>query len=609
MSDLIEGFHIDTDLLLTGDEQMTFSGRTSKFTHAQVLTSDKCIEMTGVLKKLQEWRDEDRAGKRRSGPAPYVDDRAILVVLLLLAREHAPLNETAIAEVLNQRLTDESREHLNIPYELPPVNPNKAGTEEKNWLNHAHNGFQRILEPIDPHHDTRGKRRRLLNNAERAAIFSARDLNTMRRRKERLDWFSQAFLQMTFSMQPRRLRRLQKVANVSVDQTPVPVYSKRGTRKNQKTGEYYERMVKEIDAAWYKKGEDYYWAFAANFAVSTANKAGAKADFPITIRAFTLSVPNVDIPGEAVKLGKQLIDAGHTPGRFSVDRGYSSNSTVDDYHKPIAALGFKHVFDFDKDEVGPKQGGQNGSIYVEGAHLCPGTPEDLLYLTVRANNLEVGEQNYHNLIDERALYELRYKEPGTRPGTHKYMCPALGKQARVECPLRDIHPQASAKGKPYVLDRNVPTKPDKICTQHSATFVENDATIKSKQEYRYGSREWATTYQADRNMVEGMNGFIKHETHEDLDAAARRAAAGLAAQQVLVTMLIVSANMRKLQSFLKDELRAAKLAIDTIIEKRKHRLRDDPKQGWGRYKRKWGPEYAELIIPGRDSPLVTVLRT
>ncbi|MFJ3489924.1 hypothetical protein [Leifsonia aquatica] len=103
-----------------------------------------------------------------------------------------------------------------------------------------------------------------------------------------------------------------------------------------------------------------------------------------------------------------------------------------------------------------------------------------------------------------------------------------------------------------------------------------------------------------------MNGFIKAENKEALASAARRSAFGLAAQQVFVTMLIVSANMRKLQSFLKDEIRAAKMKIDMMIEKRRLRLRDHPEKGWGRYKRKWGPPRAEISVPGRDSPLQIV---
>lgn len=606
MTDLIEGFDVDTDLLLTEQEMHTFSGRHAVFPHHEVLTTDKCIQITGVLPKIKEWRDEDRAGRHPGGPAPYVDDRTILVVLLLLAREHAPLNETAIAEVMHRRLTKESRDFLGIPQALPPKNPEKGGTEEKNWQNHAYNAFQRILDTMDPHLDTKGNRRRLLNNAERQAILTARDLNTMRRKKDRLDWFSQQLLQMTFTMQPRRLRRRQRVANISVDQTPVPVYTKRGTRKNQQTGEEYERLVKEMDAAWYKKPDDYVWGFAANFAVSCGSNLGEETDFPITIRAFTLSVPNVDIPGEAVKLGQQLLNAGHSAGRFSVDRGYSSNSSVDQFHKPVRNMGYQPVFDFTKRELGEKEGGQNGSIYVEGAHLCPGTPEELINASIRANELEFDEKTYRALIQERSLYELRNKEAPDVSGKVKKMCPALGKQAKIECPLREIHPESSEKPKPRVLKRNVPTKPDKICCNTSATFVENDETIKSKQHLRYGSREWATVYQADRNMVEGMNGYIKDEHAENLASAGRRSASGLAAQQVLVTMLIVSANMRKLQSFLKREAQEAIKTIKAIYPR--SRRRDFA--GWGTYKRKWGPKHESIYVPGRDQPLeITALRT
>lgn len=141
------------------------------------------------------------------------------------------------------------------------------------------------------------------------------------------------------------------------------------------------------------------------------------------------------------------------------------------------------------------------------------------------------------------------------------------------------------------------------------TIEENDHTVNGKQEFRYGSREWATNYEADRNMVEGMNGFITAENKEALASAARCSLLaarcstfGLAAQQVLVTMLIVSANMRKLQSFLKDEIRAAKMKIDMMVEKRRLRLHDHPEKGRGRYNRKWGPPRAEISAPGRDAP-------
>lgn len=268
------------------------------------------------------------------------------------------------------------------------------------------------------------------------------------------------------------------------------------------------------------------------------------------------------------------------------------------------------MFDLKSDDFGVTELGQNGSIFVEGAHLCPGTPEDVINISIRAKNLEFDEATYRGLEVERSKYELRYKEAGTRPGTHKLMCPALGKQARIECPLREIHPEASKKAKPYVLKRNAPPadKLPAICRQHSATFTENEAELPYRQDQRYGSREWAETYEADRNMVEGINGYIKDERKENLRSAARRSAAGIAAQQVLVTMLVVSANMRKLQSFLVTEAQDAIRKIESRYPR--ERLRDHPHKGWGTYKRKWGPKHDRIVVSGRDEPLeITQMRT
>lgn len=600
MADLIEGFEIDTDLLLTETELTTFSGKHSKFPHHEVLTSNKCIQMTGVLDKIKAWREEDRGGKHPGGPTPYINDRTILVILMLLAREHSPLNETSIAEVMHRRLEDESRDYLGIPYALPPVRPDKGGTEEKNWQNHAHNAFHRILDTMDPHPDTKGKRRKMLRRTERQEILTARDLNLMRRRKERLDWFTQQYLQMTFTMQPRRLRRRQRTANISVDQTPVGVYTRRGNPKGEGTGEATkDTPVKEMDAGWYKKGDEWVWGYAANFAVSTANTAGEKTNYPITIRGFTLSIPTQGVGDEAVKLAQQLVEAKHDAGRITFDKGYQGI----ELHKGLRRLGYSPVFDLKTDDFGLTELGQNGSIFVEGAHYCPGMPEDLINASTRAADLAFAEVDYRGFITERANYELRYKEAGTRPGTHKLMCPALGKQARVECPLREIHPESSKKSKPYVLKRNAPPadKLPPICRQHSATFVENEQELPYRQDNRYGSREWAETYEADRNMVEGVNGYIKDERKENLRSAARRSAAGIAAQQVLVTMLVVSANMRKLQSFLKEEAQAAIRSIESRYPRL--RLRDNPTKGWGTYKRKWGRKLERLTVTGRDEPL------
>ena len=600
MTDLVDGFELDLESLLTDAELATYSGKSSVFPHSAVLTVDKCIQMTGLLERVLEWREEDRLGKHPGGPAPYVNDHAMLVVMFLLAREHAPLNLTEMANVLHQRLSAESRKFLGIPSALPP-RQGGGGTEKKNWFNQAYNAFHRLVDTMDPHLDTKKTRRYLLTNEQREKIFTARDRNMMRRRKERLDLFSEKFVQMTFTMQPRRLRRLQRRANLSVDQTPLPVFSKKGTKRDQKTKGMEERLVAEIDAGWYVKGEEYIWGFAANFIINTADTPGTKPNYPITIRAFSLSKPGEQIGGEAVKLARQLIKAGHVPGRFTADRGYFPNEKVSNLHRPLRDMEFDLVFDMKRTEFGKQDGGQNGTIYVEGEHLCPGTPKDLINLSVRAEEKEFDEHTYRTLIDERARYAARNKEKPDADGKVKKMCPALGPQAKIECPLREIHPDSSKKTKPRVLKKNVPEKPPAICCQSSVVFEENDDTLRFAQKYRFQSSEWAQIYKFDRNAIEGMNGYIKNDAHESLSNPQRRSARGMAAQQVLITMLVVSANMRKLQSFLAEEGRE----IFRKIEKRYPESRRRDRKAHSMYKRTWGPAPDVVIVEGRSEPLRT----
>jgi hypothetical protein len=133
------------------------------------------------------------------------------------------------------------------------------------------------------------------------------------------------------------------------------------------------------------------------------------------------------------------------------------------------------------------------------------------------------------------------------------MCPAYGRGATLECPLRAIHPQASKKDKPQVLERNIPKHHDRICTQSSVDFGPDDG-VEHEQLLRYGSREWVETYRHDRNSNESFHDFVKSGP-EQLDDASRRRTRGRTAQQFFATMLLVSANLRKIARFRREELR------------------------------------------------------
>ena len=77
-----------------------------------------------------------------------------------------------------------------------------------------------------------------------------------------------------------------------------------------------------------------------------------------------------------------------------------------------------------------------------------------------------------------------------------------------------------------------------------------DAGAKFRQLFAHESDEWHRAYATLRNSNEGMNGFIKDGAREAVDDPERRRIRGVAAQSVLVSFQLFSANIRKINEFL-----------------------------------------------------------
>jgi len=89
-------------------------------------------------------------------------------------------------------------------------------------------------------------------------------------------------------------------------------------------------------------------------------------------------------------------------------------------------------------------------------------------------------ETYYKRIDERVHYKLRRKEKPDADGNVPMMCPAVGPNATVECPHKELHNKAPDKPGPVVLKRNLPAVPDKICTQTSVKFACEDGIEQSQ---------------------------------------------------------------------------------------------------------------------------------
>lgn len=135
---------------------------------------------------------------------------------------------------------------------------------------------------------------------------------------------------------------------------------------------------------------------------------------------------------------------------------------------------------------------------------------------------------------------------------------------------------------------------EKICTQHSVAV---DLTEKNapQQAFDYGTEEWDEFHGHARNTIESRNQQLKASGDEDIETGGRRRVRGLAAAQMIVTILLVNFNLRKIAAFLNDQARDE---ARTTPKPRTARRRD----------RVWANRYiattgnGDLTSPGQPAP-------
>ncbi|WP_150307214.1 hypothetical protein [Planctomonas psychrotolerans] len=578
-------------VLFDEDSITSGSGKTTKFTAQDVELAGRRIDAAGVLPKIAEWRAEDRYMKRGGGRPSLLDDRAILIVSLMLMVEGSRLFVTEMRNVFHYRLTDDARVALGV---AGIINTGEHHKDADGWYHRVWRSLHSMIDTWDGWPAPKV----LLNREERAEVMSLRDKNMTKRKLERSRWFTNAMLEMTIKAQPRDIRRAWKGA-ISADQTTVkaPSQKKRWRRDektrqevpkyNLKTREEIAKWVMEIDADLYpidksaeqkdhdaatapsapnakKRSPGYKWelTYMANLFIQVAEQPGVAPGHPQLIIAASLGTPNKDTAEHTLAAIVSVKERGHHISRLTVDRGYNGGMKAEDFHIPMKAMNVPLVVDYKVTQKGIK-GGKGGAIQVEGAHYCPATPKQLLEATPEMDQQLIDFHTYRARIEERRNYRLKPKEKPDEQGNQPMMCPAFGPTATVECPWREKHPKSSAKPKAVILKRNLPAKPDRICKQVSVSFHALDG-VEHDQLLHYGSDEWARTYAHDRNSMESMNEYLK-DGPEDLRNSASRRLRGMAAQQYLITMMLVTANLRKIARF--------------ILEQKRPRPKSKPKEG------------------------------
>ena len=539
------------------------------------------VRKSGVLERLQEWRDEDAAAFSIGGRPSLISERAILTGLLLLAKEGKAMFLTNLRDLLMSRLSDASRELLGL--ETPMTAFVGHSPEQNRWYANTARAFQRINDLMDPFPQ---ERRRAKTYTEIQEILRAHDVQLEEKRKARLDEFTKLLLVMTFNEQSRTIRRATNKVDVSFDQTYIGTPNTKGySRKNLAKRVAEEARVDEMRtlkpgpvdayAGWHvstgprtdagrgqvdlttpdKKGdsETYRWGWEINIAVRVDSEAPGKHRFPALAVAATMSLPNVRVAEEAVSLMRATKALGLEPGVGDADKQYWANSTTDRLHDDAIKEGFTPSTDYRVDRLG-HQGGDHGALYIEGGTYCPATPEPLQNATKELLGNIIDTATYRERIKSRTAFQLHVKEKPDAKGRVVLRCPALGPSPTVTCPLRELLKTVTDKVRPAVDGEDLPDFADKICSQHSVSF-DTANNRRNAQAFEYGTKEWDEFHTHARNSIESLNSQIKSNGPEDIESASRRRVRGFGAAQIIVSILLTNFNLRKIAAFISDKIK------------------------------------------------------
>ncbi|XAS76553.1 hypothetical protein V3G39_00540 [Dermatophilaceae bacterium Sec6.4] len=173
----------------------------------------------------------------------------------------------------------------------------------------------------------------------------------------------------------------------------------------------------------------------------------------------------------------------------------------------------------------------------------------------------ISPEVYATRIAERDRYGLHAKEK-PRPGiAERVGCPASGANPTAKCLLKfrseESRPTTTINGQRVDLrPRITPSDdlqqhPPKVCRQGTITIQPSDGA-KYRQTLPYASPEHSRVYYLLRETQEGFHGFSKDEAREALGAPSRRRSRGVPANSIVASILLASAGIRKVRTFLEE---------------------------------------------------------
>lgn len=289
----------------------TLRGKTP---HELVKAMAAFIDGSGIIEQINVWRTEDDPTRARKGGRPHkMDDRTILVLLMILIVSGEKALISLMTDLASHGLTASSRELLQIKTARPGSMAQYHRTRR---------AMLRLTRVFDSAPGTTGYRP---TRAEFEAIKASRDMETCAKKQVRAEWVANQLLEATFWMLPPRVRA-EWAGNLCVDATPVAIWGKRGSpvpdRKNPNPD---ERLSPEADAGWYHRDADHRdapdgrgrrnpkskWAWDAHLTVTVANDPTRIPDFPLLVLGMSLDKPAGRVAENAMITIQSIVDRGH----------------------------------------------------------------------------------------------------------------------------------------------------------------------------------------------------------------------------------------------------------------------------------------------------------
>jgi len=515
------------------------------------------IDSSKLLTTIEAWKEADGSGA--GGRPETFPVRALLVAMALCAMTNQPMLATRFSSVLFRQISPTMRHALGVP--KPPKPKDDRGWD--NCYRNVRTRFHGLIGLMDP--SWLPKNRRMYAVAFEALMELRRLTRSdeeWNERFDRLSWFINEILEMSLLTLPRRVRRAWK-GSVAVDATVVPVFA-RPARTEKRTKKKVTpptiRHSSDPDAGWYhrdkRKAENgevsagmTVLGYEATLVVSGSDDPSDPSVMPSLVTGMPpLHRPGVEPGQNAIRALTSLRDRGRPAYFLAGDLAYTQSKS-EDYQLPARALGYEPVHDYKIDQLG-LQGSYEGMILVGGCWYCPAMPPSLVNATRDLRNGLVDEATHAARIEERRAYQVRRKGKPDADGHVRVYCPAASPNPVVRCELKPASEGPSGKVKVRIPVTDVlTTHRPKICSQQSITLPP-EAGAKFVQILPHKTPEWQKVYGTLRNGVEGMNGFVKDGAREALDDPERRRIRGVAPQSLFVALLLFSANLRKIDSFL-----------------------------------------------------------